>query len=57
MSLGEDIRLMFATIKILFLPESTEGIADGQTTASHAETEITDMVVEEKNVQAETQNV
>lgn len=57
MSLGEDIRLMFATIKILFLPESTEGIADGQTTASHTEAEITDMVVEEKNVQAETQNV
>ena len=35
MSLGEDIRLMFATVKILFIPESTEGIADGQTTASH----------------------
>ena len=40
MSLGEDIRLMFATVKILFLPESTEGIADGQTTASHAEVEV-----------------
>lgn len=39
MSLGEDIRLMFATVKILFLPESTEGIADGQTTASHLEAE------------------
>ena len=39
MSLGEDIRLMFATVKILFLPESTEGIADGQTTASHIEKE------------------
>lgn len=39
MSLGEDIRLMFATVKILFIPESTEGIADGQTTASHIEKE------------------
>jgi lipopolysaccharide/colanic/teichoic acid biosynthesis glycosyltransferase len=37
MSLGEDIRLMFATIKILFLPESTEGIAEGQTTAARVE--------------------
>lgn len=29
----EDIRIMFATVKILFLPESTEGVAEGQTTA------------------------
>lgn len=29
----EDLRIMFATIKILFLPESTEGIAKGQSTA------------------------
>ena len=29
----EDIRLMFATVKILFIPESTEGVAEGQTTA------------------------
>lgn len=29
----EDMRLVFATIKILFEPESTEGIAEGQTTA------------------------
>jgi lipopolysaccharide/colanic/teichoic acid biosynthesis glycosyltransferase len=39
MSLGEDLRLILATIKILFLPESTEGIADGQITAAHAEAE------------------
>ena len=39
MCLGEDIRLMFATVKILFMPESTEGIADGQITASHVEEE------------------
>lgn len=29
----EDLRIIFATIKILFLPESTEGIAAGQKTA------------------------
>lgn len=30
----EDLRIIFSTIKILFLPESTEGIAAGQTTAA-----------------------
>ncbi len=30
----EDLRIIFATIKILFVPESTEGVAEGQTTAS-----------------------
>lgn len=29
----EDIRICFATVKILFMPESTEGIAKGQITA------------------------
>ena len=29
----EDIRIIFATVKILFLPESTEGIKAGETTA------------------------
>jgi len=29
----EDLRIIFATIKILFLPESTEGVAEGKTTA------------------------
>lgn len=29
----EDLRIIFATIKILFIPESTDGIAEGQTTA------------------------
>lgn len=28
---------MFATVKILFMPESTEGVADGQTTAMNEE--------------------
>ena len=32
-SLLEDLRIIFATIKILFMPESTEGISEGQTTA------------------------
>ena len=32
-SFWEDLRIIFATIKILFLPESTEGVADGQETA------------------------
>lgn len=45
MSLVEDLRLMFATVKILFMPESTEGIEDGQTTASHQE------AAEEKELQ------
>lgn len=36
-SLVEDFRIIFATIKILFLPESTEGIAEGQTTAAMVE--------------------
>uniref|UniRef100_UPI00405643AC exopolysaccharide biosynthesis polyprenyl glycosylphosphotransferase n=1 Tax=Agathobacter sp. TaxID=2021311 RepID=UPI00405643AC len=33
-SILEDLRIMFATVKILFLPESTEGVAEGQVTAS-----------------------
>jgi len=32
-SFVEDMKIVLATIKILFLPESTEGIAEGQTTA------------------------
>ena len=33
MSLAMDMKIIFATIKILFMPESTEGVADGATTA------------------------
>ncbi|MBR4873628.1 MAG: sugar transferase [Clostridia bacterium] len=40
MSVAEDLKLMFATVKILFLSESTEGVAEGQVTASHAEAEL-----------------
>lgn len=36
-SLLEDLRIIFATIKILFVPESTEGISEGQTTAMSVE--------------------
>ena len=32
-SFWEDLRIIFATIKILFVPESTEGVSKGQTTA------------------------
>lgn len=32
-SLVEDLRIMLATVKILFVPESTEGVAEGQTSA------------------------
>ncbi len=37
MSLLEDIKLMFATVKVLFMKESTSGIAEGQTTAAKVE--------------------
>ena len=32
-SLLEDLRIIFATIQVLFQKESTEGVASGQTTA------------------------
>ena len=32
-SIVEDMKIIFATIKILFLPDSTEGVQTGQTTA------------------------
>ncbi len=32
-SIIEDLRILFSTVKILFMPESTEGIEEGQTTA------------------------
>lgn len=36
-SIIEDLRIMMATVKILFMPESTEGISEGQTTAMSGE--------------------
>ena len=38
-SLAEDIKLIFATVRVLFLRESTSGVAEGQTTASAVEKE------------------
>ncbi len=35
-SFAEDLKIMFATVKILFVPDSTEGVAQGQTTATKA---------------------
>ena len=32
-SISQDLAIMFATVKILFMPESTEGIEEGSTTA------------------------
>ena len=32
-SIVEDLKIMFAPVKILFMPESTEGVSEGQTTA------------------------
>ena len=40
-SVFEDIRIIFATVKILFMPESTEGIAEGQVTALGSSKEST----------------
>ena len=34
MSIAEDLKLMFATVKVLFMKESTSGVQDGQVTAS-----------------------
>ena len=36
-SIIEDLKIMLATVKILFMPESTEGISEGQTTAMSGE--------------------
>lgn len=32
----EDLRICFATIKVIFMPESTEGISEGSITAMHS---------------------
>ena len=36
-SFAEDIKICFATVKILFAPESTEGVEEGKTTAMNLE--------------------
>lgn len=40
MGFVSDVKIILATIKILFMPESTEGIAEGQTTASGKHNEV-----------------
>ena len=37
-SVMEDLKICFATVKILFMSESTEGVAEGQITAAVEET-------------------
>lgn len=44
----EDLKIIFATIKILFIPESTDGIAEGQTTAAAVEPAAPETVVEDE---------
>lgn len=39
-SILQDLKLMFATVKILFMSESTEGIAEGKTTASRKDAPV-----------------
>ena len=54
MSVSEDLRLMFATVKILFIKDSTEGIADGQVTASAGSKESATVVnMEHSNQKAD----
>ena len=36
-SIFEDLRIIFATVKILFMPESTEGIEEGATNAMNGD--------------------
>ena len=38
-SMAEDIKLIFATVRVLFMRESTSGVAEGQRTASAVEKE------------------
>ena len=42
-SFMEDLRICFATVKILFMPESTEGVAKGATTAMGQEAALGEM--------------
>ena len=48
MSIAEDLNLMFATVKVLFMKESTSGVQDGQVTASagSAESQLESVDVE-----------
>ena len=43
-SILEDLRIIFATVKIIFVPESTQGVSEGQTTAAKGKTRENDLV-------------
>lgn len=47
----QDMAILFATVKVLFSPESTEGIGEGQTTAAAAAEDISDGGTAEKQKQ------
>lgn len=54
----EDLRLMLATIRILFMKESTEGVEAGQTTAmGQKEQEIAQKAVNYEEIEQETTHV
>jgi len=42
----QDLRIIFATIKILFMPESTDGVAEGQMTAAMQQVEEEDELID-----------
>lgn len=44
-SLLEDLRIIFATIKILFVPESTEGVEEGRNTAMEQDKNEKEIIV------------
>ena len=49
-SILQDLKLMFATVKILFQAESTQGVADGKTTAGKENPEhisVYSLIIEE----------
>jgi lipopolysaccharide/colanic/teichoic acid biosynthesis glycosyltransferase len=48
MGVFEDIKLMFATVAILFKKESTEGVASGNVTAVRSSAENVDIPEEDK---------
>ena len=52
MSVAEDLKLMFATVKVLFMKESTSGVQDGQVTASagSAESQLESVDIEMRKI-------
>lgn len=47
-SIFEDLKIMLATIKVLFIPESTEGVAEGAVTAEDNNTVVSGEVLEKE---------